>query len=54
MVEQDPRPFVWIDDDIDLLRDEALSPREFSPRTGCSSAKLAAETLYFSWPSTSS
>jgi hypothetical protein len=34
MVEQDPRPFVWIDDDIDFLRDEALSPREFSPRTG--------------------
>ena len=27
VVEADPRPFVWIDDDIDFLRDEAVSPR---------------------------
>ena len=27
VVEADPRPSVWIDDDIDFLRDEAVSPR---------------------------
>jgi len=26
IVEQDPRPFVWIDDDIDFLQDGSLSP----------------------------
>ncbi len=30
MVEQGPRPFVWIDDDIDILQDGALTPRAWA------------------------
>jgi hypothetical protein len=29
-VERDPRPFVWIDDDIDYFRDGALTPRAWA------------------------
>jgi Swiss Army Knife RNA repair-like protein len=28
-VERDPRPFVWIDDDIDFFRDGAVNPSEW-------------------------
>ncbi len=30
VVEKDPRPLVWIDDDIDFLRDQGLTPREWA------------------------
>ena len=30
MVERDPRPFVWIDDDIDYFRDDRVTAREWA------------------------
>ena len=29
-VQRDPRPFVWIDDDVDLFLDKGLTPREWA------------------------
>jgi hypothetical protein len=44
VVEPDPRPFVWIDDDIDFLRDDAVSPRERAERISVPSLLIAPDT----------
>ncbi len=44
VVEQDPRPFVWIDDDIDFLRDDAVSPREWADSIPVPSLLIAPDT----------
>ncbi len=44
MVEQDPRPFVWIDHDIDFLRGEAVSPREWADNISTPSLLIAPDT----------
>ena len=43
-VERDLRPFVWIDDDIDFLRDEAVSPREWADGISVPSLLIAPDT----------
>ena len=43
-VEQDPRPFVWIDDDIDFLRDQGLTPREWADGISVPSLLIAPDT----------
>ena len=44
MVEQDPRPFVWIDDDIDFVWDDAVSPREWADGISVPSLLIAPDT----------
>ena len=44
MVQADPRPFIWIDDDIDFLRDDALSPREWAESISVPSLLIAPDT----------
>ncbi len=44
VVEQDPRPFVWIDDDIDFLRDDGLTPREWADGISVPSLLIAPDT----------
>ncbi len=44
VVEQDPRSFVWIDDAIDFLRDEAVSPREWADNISTPSLLIALDT----------
>ena len=44
MVEKDPRPFVWIDDDIDFLRDQGLTPREWADGVSVPSLLIAPDT----------
>jgi uncharacterized protein YegL len=44
LVEHDPRPFVWIDDDIDFLRDQAISPREWADSISVPSLLIAPDT----------
>jgi hypothetical protein len=43
VIEQDPRPFVWLDDDIDFLRDEAVSPREWADGISVPSLLIAPD-----------
>ena len=42
-VEQDPRPFVWVDDDIDFLQDGSLSPRAWADSLAQPSLLIAPE-----------
>jgi hypothetical protein len=44
LVEEDPRPFVWLDDNIDFLRDEAVPPREWAESTTMPSLLIAPDT----------
>ena len=43
MVERDPRPFVWIDDDIDFLQDGSLTPRAWAGRLSQPNLLIAPE-----------
>jgi hypothetical protein len=43
-VELDPRPFVWIDDDIDFFQDEAVTPREWASGLAIPSLLIAPES----------
>ena len=42
-VERDPRPFVWIDDDIDFFQDGALTAREWAARISLPNLLIAPE-----------
>jgi len=42
-VERDPRPFVWIDDDLDFFQDGAVSAREWAEGLPLSSLLIAPE-----------
>jgi hypothetical protein len=44
IVERDPRPFVWIDDDIDYFRDGAMSAREWTAGLALPSLLIAPES----------
>ena len=44
VIEHDPRPFVWIDDDIDFLRDGTVSPREWADGLAVPSLLIAPDT----------
>ena len=43
-VERDPRPFVWIDDDIDFFQDEAVTPREWAAGISVPSLLIAPDS----------
>ena len=42
-VEEDPRPFVWIDDDIDFLQDGSLTPRAWAHSLALPNLLIAPE-----------
>jgi hypothetical protein len=42
-VAQDPRPFVWIDDDIDFLQDGSLTPRAWADSLAVPNLLIAPE-----------
>lgn len=42
-VERDPRPFVWIDDDIDFFRDDQMTAREWAANTSLPNLLIAPE-----------
>ncbi len=44
VVEQDPKPFVWIDDDIDFLEDVSLTPRTWADSISVPSLLIAPDT----------
>jgi hypothetical protein len=43
-VERDPRPFVWLDDDIDFFQDEAVTPREWAASLSTPSLLIAPDS----------
>jgi hypothetical protein len=43
VVEQDPRPFVWIDDDIDFLEDVSVTPRAWADSISVPSLLIAPD-----------
>jgi hypothetical protein len=42
-VQRDPRPFVWIDDDIDFFVDEGVTPREWAASLATPSLLIAPD-----------
>jgi hypothetical protein len=44
VVEAEPMSFVWIDDDIDFLRDGGLTPREWTASIAVPSLLIAPDT----------
>jgi hypothetical protein len=44
LVEHQPRPFVWIDDDIEFLRNETATPREWAESMPIPSLIIAPDT----------
>jgi len=44
-VDRDPRPFVWIDDDIDFFQHEAVTPREWAAGLSMPSLLIAPESV---------
>jgi hypothetical protein len=43
-VQRDPRPFVWIDDDIDFFVDDDVTPREWAAKLATPSLLIAPDT----------
>jgi hypothetical protein len=43
-VEQDPRPFIWIDADIDLLEDLSVTPRVWADSISLPTLLIAPDT----------
>lgn len=44
LVDRHPRPFVWIDDDIDFLRDKGVAPREWADSISVPNLLTAPDT----------